>query len=200
MLEKNGKIYTKIIAGELKGKNIELPSLEVTRSSKSILRESVFNTLQFDIVDRTFIEVFAGSGSIGLEAISRGANFVYFIEKNIDSFNILKSNIKTLDVNNRAALFYADSFNKLPELFKELNSRSYFYFDPPFSIRDNMDTIYDDCIALIKKIPLDLIEEVIIEHMSNIDIEISTLKLKKRKKFGKSSISYYIPKERSNDE
>lgn len=200
MLEKNGKIYTKIIAGELKGKKIELPSLEVTRSSKSILRESVFNTFQFDIIDRVFIEVFAGSGSIGLEALSRGAKFVYFIEKNIDSFNILNSNIQNLKVSDRCAVLCADSFQKLPEIFSELDEKSYFYFDPPFSIRDNMEDIYDECIRLIEKIPQNLIEEVVVEHMSSIDLKIDSLTLKKKKKFGKSSLSYYISKERANNE
>ena len=73
---------TKIIGGKYKGKKIKLPPLSVTRSSKSILRESLFNTLQQDIAGKNLVEVFAGSGSIGLEAISRGAKKVFFIEKN----------------------------------------------------------------------------------------------------------------------
>jgi len=61
----------KIVAGKFKNKVIKLPSKTTTRSSKSIVLESFFNTLQFDIIDANFVEVFSGSGSVGLEALSR---------------------------------------------------------------------------------------------------------------------------------
>ncbi|NOR55630.1 MAG: 16S rRNA (guanine(966)-N(2))-methyltransferase RsmD, partial [Sulfurovum sp.] len=68
------KIFTTTITGgEYKGKKVEIPDIFTTRSSKGILKESLFNTLQFDIMDKNFVEVFSGSGSIGLEALSRGA-------------------------------------------------------------------------------------------------------------------------------
>lgn len=94
----NNKPTTKIIAGVYKGKVLELPSLDVTRSSKSALKESVFNVLQFDIIDKIFIESFAGSGSIGLEAISRGAKRSYFIELDKNSYSILVRNCKSIDI------------------------------------------------------------------------------------------------------
>ena len=89
---------TKIIAGKYKGKILELPSLDVTRSSKARLKESLFNVLQFDIIDKIFIESFAGSGSIGLEAISRGAKRAYFIEKDRNSYQILLKNLVSIYV------------------------------------------------------------------------------------------------------
>ena len=95
---KESKPTTKIIAGDYKGKVLELPSLDVTRSSKSVLKESVFNVLQFDIIDKIFIESFAGSGSIGLEAISRGAKRAYFIELDKKSYSILVKNCKSINI------------------------------------------------------------------------------------------------------
>ena len=92
------KPTTKIIAGAYKGKVLSLPSLDVTRSSKAVLKESVFNVLQFDIIDKIFIESFAGSGSIGLEAISRGAKRAYFIELDKNSYQILIRNCKAVDI------------------------------------------------------------------------------------------------------
>jgi len=79
-MAKQDNFRTQIIGGEFKGKFIEIPNISTTRSSKSILKESLFNTLQFDIIDKNFVEVFSGSGSIGLEALSRGAKKCYFIE------------------------------------------------------------------------------------------------------------------------
>ena len=60
-------LYTTISAGKYKGKKLELPSLESTRSTKAILKGSLFDTLQYELIDNAFVEVFGGSGSIGLE-------------------------------------------------------------------------------------------------------------------------------------
>jgi len=186
---------TTIIGGKHKGRLIEVPAINTTRSSKSILRESLFNTLQFDIMDKNFVEVFAGSGSIGLEAMSRGANALFFIEKNRIAYNMLQSNIKSLNITNATAL-YGDSFEKFTTILASLKQEqipTYFYFDPPFSTRDGMDDIYDKTIALIEAIDTSICEMVIVEHMTNLDMPpaIGELKLEKRKKFGRSSLSYY---------
>jgi 16S rRNA (guanine(966)-N(2))-methyltransferase RsmD len=190
------KIFkTTIIGGKFKGRTIEIPNLGTTRSSKSVLRESLFNTLQFDIMEKNFVEVFAGSGSIGLEAMSRGANEVFFIEKNKTAYNLLQNNIKTLGIANSTTL-YGDSFEKFDTILSKLKSdgiKTYFYFDPPFSIREGMEDIYDKTIALIESIDHSICEMVIVEHMTNLDLPdtIGELKLQKRKKFGKSSLSYF---------
>ncbi|MBN2825591.1 MAG: 16S rRNA (guanine(966)-N(2))-methyltransferase RsmD [Campylobacterales bacterium] len=188
---------TPIIGGKFKGRNIEIPDIGTTRSSKSILRESLFNTLQFDIIDKNFVEVFAGSGSIGIEAISREANHAYFIEKNKTAYNQLLANIRTLGVHNTTTLL-GDSFEKFDTIHSQLKSqgiKTYFYFDPPFSIREGMEDIYDKTIALIASIDPSICEMVIVEHISSLDMPetIAQLQLTKRKKFGKSSLSYYQP-------
>jgi len=198
-LKKNQNFRTKIIGGKYKGRFIEIPNISTTRSSKSILKESLFNTLQFDIIDKNFVEVFSGSGSIGLEALSRGAGECYFIEYNKVAYRVLQDNIKKLD-SSRCHHFFGDSFEKFDivlDMLKRSKEKTYFYFDPPFSIRDGMDNIYDKTISLIKKIDTSLCEMVIVEHMSKLDMpkEIGNLEQIKRKKFGRSSMTYYQPKE-----
>ncbi len=201
-MKKNNTIKlftTTIIGGIYKGKTIEIPDISTTRSSKSILRESLFNTLQFDIIDKNFVEVFAGSGSVGLEALSREASECYFIEYNREAYSILQSNIKKLKIPNAHTL-YGDSFEKFAtvlEALKRKGVKSYFYFDPPFSTRDGMDEIYEKSIKLIESIDTNICEMVIVEHMTQLDMpkEIGDLEFIKRKKFGRSSMSYFRPKE-----
>jgi len=198
-LKKNQNFRTKIIGGKYKGRFIEIPNISTTRSSKSILKESLFNTLQFDIIDKNFVEVFSGSGSIGLEALSRGAGECYFIEYNPVAYRVLQENIKKLDPS-RCHYFFGDSFEKFDivlDILKRSKEKTYFYFDPPFSIRNGMDNIYDKTISLIKKIDISLCEMVVVEHMSKLDMpkEIGNLEQIKRKKFGRSSITYYQPKD-----
>ncbi len=192
------KIFTTTItAGTYKGKKIEIPDIFTTRSSKGILKESLFNTLQFDIIDKNFVEVFSGSGSIGLEALSRGAGQCYFMEHNKIAFYCLEGNIKRIDPS-KCHLFYGDSFEKFATVYgmvKKSKEKTYFYFDPPFSTRDGMDEIYDKTIALMETIEPEVCEMVIVEHMTNLDMpkKIGTLEFAKRKKFGRSTMTYYKP-------
>ena len=198
-MKKEQNFRTKIIGGEFKGKFIEIPNISTTRSSKSILKESLFNTLQFDIIDKNFVEVFSGSGSIGLEALSRGAKECYFIEYNKVAYKVLQQNIKLLDPN-RCHYIFGDSFEKFDivlDMLKNSNDNTYFYFDPPFSTRDGMSDVYEKTISLIEKIDSSKCDMVIIEHVTKLDMpkNIGKLEQIKRKKFGRSTMTYYRPKE-----
>ena len=186
-----------ILAGSLKGKKILIPSIATTRSTKSIMRESLFNTLQFDIIDKNFVEVFAGSGSVGIEAISRGAKDVYFIEKGNSAYEILQKNISSINATN-AHITKADSFIYFENLYSKLlndGTKTYFYFDPPFDIREGMEEIYENTLELIKMIDANICEMAIVEHKSSLILpkEINTLHQIKSKKFGKSTLTYYAP-------
>ena len=198
-MAKKQNFTTKIIGGEFKGRVIEIPNISTTRSSKGILRESLFNTLQFEIIDKNFVEVFSGSGSIGLEALSRGASMCYFIEYNKIAYKVLQENIKKLNPAKCQHLF-GDSFEKFDTVLSMVEKRdekTYFYFDPPFSTRDGMDDVYDKTLDLIKKIDPTKCMMVIVEHMSQLEMpkEIGELVQVKRKKFGRSTMTYYAPKE-----
>lgn len=193
------KIFTTTItAGRYKGKKLEIPDIFTTRSSKAILKESLFNTLQFDILDKNFVEVFAGSGSIGLEALSRGAKNAYFIEYNKTAFHYLERNAKHIDPHH-SYLFFGDSFetfSTLYDIIKTSKEKTYFYFDPPFSSRDGMDDIYTKTFQLIQQIESEVCEMLMIEHLTQLDMPqtIGAFEKKKTKKFGRSTLSYYIPK------
>jgi len=195
-MKNNKKITKKIIAGEFKGKTLTMPSKNTTRSSKAIVLESFFNTIQFDIIDANFVEVFSGSGSVGLEALSRGAKQIYFMEQDRDALNILKKNISLTDPT-RCEVFGGDSFsniNSVVNILKRKKEDAYFYIDPPFSIRDGMDDIYDKTIDLIANLPKEFVKLVIIEHMSGLKIpqKIENYELQKSKKFGNTTLSYYL--------
>ncbi len=185
----------KIIGGRYRGKKITLPPVDSTRSSKARLKESLFNTLQFDIYGAYFVEMFAGSGSVGLEALSRGAEKIYFLEKNKTALATLQKNIAALD-ESRCEVLFGDSFQNIKTVQRTLASKgqkAYFYIDPPFSIREGMDDIYEKVIASIKSLAKENVKMIIIEHMSGVDFgdSIGAYNLQKSKKFGKTTLSYY---------
>ena len=191
-MKKDKTLFIQINSGKYKGKKIELPSLDTTRSSKSILRESLFNSIQFEIVGRNFVEVFGGSGSMGLEALSRGAKDVYFIERDHLAYAVLKKNAASLD-SEHTHLTLGDSFDVYHDILSKVQGESYLYFDPPFDIRDGMDVIYDKVISLIENTPKENVMMIVIEHMTKTAMPdiIGVYKKKKFKKFGRSALTYY---------
>ncbi|MCT7530637.1 16S rRNA (guanine(966)-N(2))-methyltransferase RsmD [Aliarcobacter cryaerophilus] len=193
------KPTTKIIAGAYKGKVLSLPSLDVTRSSKAVLKESVFNVLQFDIIDKIFIESFAGSGSIGLEAISRGAKRAYFIELDKKSYSILVKNCKNINIE-KCQTIQGNAFVQTPlilEFLKNSKEEVILYVDPPFDFREGMEDIYDKSFRMIENIENNNIFKIIIEHESKLEVPkiLGKFSLEKTRKFGKSSLSYFSYKD-----
>jgi 16S rRNA (guanine(966)-N(2))-methyltransferase RsmD len=196
MKNKQQKFTKKIISGKFRGKVLKLPSKTTTRSSKSIVLESFFNTLQFDIVDANFVEVFSGSGSIGLEALSRGAASIIFMEKDRDALKTLKANIAQTDPS-ACSVYGGDSFSNINAVVSKLQKAgedAYFYVDPPFSIREGMEDIYDKTMNLIAKLPEESVKMIIIEHMTGLEIpeKLGAFYMKKSKKFGNTSLTYFI--------
>lgn len=192
---KKQTLYTQIIAGKYKGKKLELPSLDVTRSSKARLKESFFNVLQFDIIDKIFIEAFAGSGSIGLEAISREAKMAYFVELDRNSYTVLNKNCKNIDIDKCQTLL-GDTFIQLPNLINSLKNSSeelIIYIDPPFDYREGMEDIYTKSFEMVKNITNDNIFIICFEHVSSVEVPdtLGQFELFKQKKFGKSTLSYF---------
>ena len=193
------KPTTKIIAGAYKGKVLNLPSLDVTRSSKAVLKESVFNVLQFDIINKIFIESFAGSGSIGLEAISRGAKRAYFIELDKKSYSILVKNCKSINIE-KCQTIQGNAFVQTPlilDFLKNSKEEVILYVDPPFDFREGMEDIYDKSFRMIENIENSNIFKIIIEHESKLEIPkiLGKFSLEKTRKFGKSSLSYFSYKD-----
>jgi len=191
---KSKTITKKIVSGKFKGKILKLPSKNTTRSSKNIVLESFFNTIQFDIIGATFVEVFSGSGSIGLEALSRGAKDIIFMERDRDALRILKENISLTDPTTCEVLS-GDSFENIKSVIKILkrkNESAYIYIDPPFNIREGMENIYDKTIKMIASLPKENVKLIIIEHMSGLEIleKIGDFNKYKSKKFGNTTLTY----------
>ncbi len=196
-MQTNTKKFTKkIISGKFKGKVLNVPSKVTTRSSKTIVLESFFNTLQFDIVDANFVEVFSGSGSIGLEALSRGAKKIFFMEKDREALKVLKANI-SLTEPSLCEVYAGNSFANITQVVSKLKKskeNAYIYIDPPFSVREGMEDIYDRMISLIKSLPRECVKMIIIEHMTGLELpeRINVFTLKKSKKFGNTTLTYFI--------
>ena len=128
----------RIIAGKFKGKKLFLPQDKNTRPLKDLVKESIFNLLEHStqikkkIKDASVLDLFSGSGSFGLECISRGSQDVYFFENYSLAIRILKKNILLFDQNNNSKLFEEDCFNYFNS--KNVLNKSFdiIFVDPPY--------------------------------------------------------------------
>ncbi len=202
------KITTiKIIAGKFRGKILEARILPTTRPTKAIVKESVFNTIAPFLRGKIFVEVFAGYGSMGFEALSRGAGEVIFLEKDKLAFGILQKNIALFEgESHKIQAKNVDSFEILGAMLGESKSMI-FYFDPPFGengefykrIFEILDSVVSvdshESRADSSTNPPNLTNKILIfEHISTFKMpdSLAHIPLQKCKKFGRTSISYYF--------
>ena len=120
----------RIISGDFRGRKFSFPEVEGLRPTPGKIRETLFNWLQFDIINKTVLDPFSGSGALSLEAISRGAKKVYVIEKNREVYAKLKSNFKFLD-SGQFTIINEDAMAHLTNPCKQ--SFDLVFLDPPFA-------------------------------------------------------------------
>ena len=104
----------RIIAGRFRSRQIIAPkNAQTTRPIVSHVKESLFNLLRGHIENQPFLDLFAGTGTIGLEALSRGASRAYFVERDRDSIHRLKQNIQNLNLQNETTIITGDALSPL---------------------------------------------------------------------------------------
>ncbi len=128
----------RIISGQYKGRKINLPNDNKTRPLKDMVKESIFNVIEhsnkinLSIKNSIILDLFSGSGSFGLEAISRGAANVVFMENYSNVIQVLKKNINLLNCNKKCKLLNTDCFKYFVSI-EELNENfDIIFLDPPY--------------------------------------------------------------------
>jgi len=121
----------RITGGILKGKNIPFDFKSSLRPTSSKLREVLFNWLQFEMEDCQCLDLFAGTGALGIEAISRGAQKTVFIELNKKNYLELKKSISELNLKNQSMLLFKDGLSWIKK--NDLSNFDLILLDPPFN-------------------------------------------------------------------
>ena len=141
----------RIISGELKGTKLYLTSNKETRPLKDLARESIFNLLThsnkifFQLEKSVILDLYAGTGSFGLECLSRQAKNVFFIEKDKNAIEILKKNIDKLKLKNKTKIFFSEIFKLIEKSYFSEFKFDLIFCDPPFkskNISRLIETIY----------------------------------------------------------
>jgi len=132
----------RIIGGKFKGTSLYMTNNNTTRPLKDLARESIFNLLthskkiNFQLDKSNILDLYAGTGSFGLECLSREANSVYFVENEKNSFEVLKKNIKKLKIEKKTKIFFDDVMNLIKTHGLNKFKFDLVFCDPPFKNTD----------------------------------------------------------------
>ena len=171
----------KIISGKYKGRNIKGFNIDGTRPTMDRVRESLIATIQAHLKDATVLDLFAGTGSLGLEAISNGAKKVIFVDKNRICINSIKEFINKINIEEEVKLINKN----YKEALKEVEKIDIIFLDPPYH-----ENLLNDSIKRIEELDILNKNGLIIAEFEE-EIPICSYELIKEKKYSDKHIKIY---------
>ncbi len=180
----------RIIAGRYKGRVLKAPKGRLVRPTSERVREAIFSVLGMRVEGSNVLDLFAGSGALGLEALSRGATFVVFVERSARVVGLIKSNIATLNARESAEVWCMDVRNALKNLPKKGYTFDIVFLDPPYrrGIPEKILNMLGEGRLLARE------AMVVVEHEADCEMRVGygCLVLFSRKNYGDTSVSFYV--------
>lgn len=150
----------RIIGGSLKGRQIKAPEGAGTRPTSSKVREAVFDILSFRIAGSKFLDLYAGSGAMGIEALSRGASFSLFVESHHEAVALLKDNLARLGLDGNSQVLQMPAEKALRKIGEMAMGFDMVFMDPPYR-----DDHWDKTLTLLGEAGiLERGASIILEH------------------------------------
>jgi 16S rRNA (guanine966-N2)-methyltransferase len=178
----------RIIGGEAKGRTLHFPSESKERPTSDFLREALFNILG-PLQNVSFIDLFAGSGSVGIEAVSRGATEVVLVEKNKKIASVIQKNIESSGFKDRSSTLNMDIENALRKLNNKKRNFDIIFADPPYD-----KGLAEETITLLNKYPIFGTDvRIVIQHSAREDFNVrigSRPVLQDRRKYGSNILTF----------
>lgn len=177
----------RVITGSARGRKLVTPEGLDTRPTTDMVKEAIFSAIQFDLPAAKVLDLFAGSGQLGIEALSRGAAECVFVDNAPLALSCIRQNLKTTGFDNISKVFPVDSF-----MFVKNGADKFdiILLDPPYQ-DGALQKLLPDISKLCNENAL-----IICEHDPKCELldEYEGIALKKRYKYGKISVSIYTAK------
>lgn len=178
----------RVISGSLKGRIIKGFDIEGTRPTMDRVKESIFASIQ-DYVKGSFVlDLFSGSGNLGIEAISNGSRYCYFVDNNKICVNCIKDNLSCFKINNKGNVMLMD-YNKALKYFRDNNIKfDIIFVDPPYKYEN-----INEVVNTIKNYNLLNNSGLLVLEFRNDNIEVGSniFGLYKAKKYGDKFVYIY---------
>lgn len=174
----------RVITGKARGKKLKEPSNYDIRPTTDMVKEAIFNIIQFDIEGRSVLDLFAGTGQLGIECLSRGAKDVTFVDQSKESIAIVKQNLKTCGLEGRVVQDDSIAFLRRGAKFDVI------IIDPPYA-----SDLINKALSVINSVDI-LSEGGIIVCESSREKELPAMQspyfMKKSYNYGKVKITTYV--------
>lgn len=184
-----GGVILRVISGMAKGRKLKCPPGRAIRPTSDMVKESLFNIISADIYDSIFLDLFSGTGSIGIEALSRGANICYFVEKVYNNIKYINDNVKLLGSIDSAVILHMDALHALDYFNKNNIKFDFIYIDPPY-----YNNLYVEPLNKISEYELlNTDGYAIVEHHKNDFLEerYGSLQKFRMKKYGETILTFF---------
>lgn len=177
----------RVIAGEYKGRRLEAPIDDKVRPTSDKVKEALFSILVMETEDAVVCDLFAGTGSLGLEALSRGAARCYFADRASSSIKMIKNNVKHCGAEEKSVILHGDFENVLDRIREKVDI---FLLDPPYG--EGME--FEAMSIIEEKELLAKNGSIVIEHYKELEMpeNIGCFEKYKEKKYGRIVLSFYM--------
>ena len=178
----------RIIAGELKGRKLRSVRGTKTRPTADRIREAIFNILAFQIQGSTVLDLFAGTGAFGIEALSRGAESVVFVDVENDSISVMQENIESLSLESLTKIIRWNPTRNLNCLGPLRSAFNLIFMDPPY----NKNIIEPTLLNLHSSQSMEKGARIIVEHsyLEPILKRQLPLEISAQRRYGKTLVSF----------
>jgi 16S rRNA (guanine966-N2)-methyltransferase len=182
----------RVISGILKGVHLKTIVNDHLRPTSQKVREALFNILGERVIDAHFLDAFAGVGTIGIEALSRGAGKVVFMEKDGRALQVLRQNLKASTLESRCHILPGDNIRKCEALKGQ--SFGLIYLDPPYNFVSHREVLE----ALMEKGIVSNGGVVVIEHYHKtlLSLPDDELELVRQEKYGQTMLTFFRRREK----
>ena len=149
----------RVVAGSAKSLKLKTIDGMETRPTQDRIKETLFNMIQYDIPGCMFLDLFSGSGGIGIEALSRGAKGAYFVEKAKPALKCIRENLKYTKLENKAQVMAMDVNSAIRKLETMNETFDYIFMDPPYkkgfedevlSLLDTSSICTEDTVVIVE--------------------------------------------------
>lgn len=187
-MQKGGYLL-RVISGELRGRKLEKLEGMSIRPTSDRVKESLFNMFGTRVFESRFLDLFAGTGGIGIEAYSRGAAEVVLIDVDAKSIEVLKGNLQKLNIIDKVEVYNTDYINAINKLAADLRKFDIIFMDPPY-----LKDYEKNALAAVSE--KDLLSDggvIVVEHdiTDKMPETSGKLSIMRHKKYGNTMLTFY---------
>ena len=179
----------RVIAGKYRSRPLKTPGFLGIRPTSDRLRETLFNILGPSVEDSLFVDLYAGTGAIGIEAISRGAREVVFVDRDPDCISLVRQNLESLEIRTGVEVITSNAQRGLDKLAARHLIADFIFFDPPYD-----DAGYSDLLEYLDASHLVAPQGIVIaEHSSKFELPERFDRLERTRLLeqGDAALSFY---------